>query len=140
MQVTLSHLLNFLTGTQSGGVWFAATGIVCCIVLMRVVPEMPGMPASHWLKVSSVSVLALGFLTISLARVWYALDTNRNGGIHLPPRGLEAALPLSGVILFLLGFALLAVQAIQYGIAWSRDELPLMHTRRKKRRRHVRPR
>ncbi len=131
MQVTLSHLLNFLTSTQSGGVWFAATSIVGCIVLMRVVPEIPDIPASHWLKVSGVGALALGFLAISVARVWYALDSNRYGG-------LEAALPLSGLILFLLGFALLAVQAVQHGIAISRDGLPLMRTRRKKRRRHVR--
>lgn len=140
MQVTLSYFFNFLTSTQSGGVWLAATGIVGCVVLMCVIPEMPGIPASHWLKVSGVLVLALGFLAISVARVWYALDGNRYIGSHPPPRGLEAALPLSGLILLLLGFALLAIQAVQRGVATSRDELPLMHTRRKRRRTHVHPR
>lgn len=129
MQVTLSHLLNFLTGSQSGGVWFAATGIVGCIVLMRVIPEMPGIPASHWLKVIGVGALTLGFLVIAAERLWYSLDSNGNS--LLSPDSLAAALARISVVLFLLGVTLLVVHAIRRGIA--REELPLMHTKRKMR-------
>ncbi len=130
MPVNLIDVIDFLISDRAGGIWFALGGIGGVCVAARFVTEVPGVPASHWLKVSSLSALVLGFLAIGLERLWYPIDSK--GQSQLPHHSLGAIVLLTGGVLILVGGILLVTKAFVDGTAQHRaiyPPLPRKHKR-----------
>lgn len=122
MQVNLINVIDILISNRAGGIWFALGGIGGVCVAARFVTEVPSVSVSHWLKVSSLSALVLGFLGIGLERLWYPIDSK--GQSQLPQHGLRAIVLLTSGVLILIGGILLITKGFLDGAAQHRAIYP----------------